>query len=167
MTSQTRLQVCCRRFRADASGAALVEFGVLLPVLLLLFAVIIEGSRTFWSYQAAISGVRDAARYLARVAPRDICASGGSVAGHAAALEAIVRQASDGTDFFPASITINSVVPSFTCVAGAYRGGPAPVATVTASMTITYPFSGVFEFAGGTLGTVDTVVTDKSRIYGE
>ena len=32
----------------------------------------------FWSYQMAIGGVRDAARYLARVAPADICNTAGA-----------------------------------------------------------------------------------------
>jgi hypothetical protein len=156
-----------RRLRTDTSGTALVELGILIPILLLIFGVIIEGSRTFWSYQAAISGVRDASRYLARIAPRDLCSSGGSVGGYTSALETIVRQSAGGTDLFPPSITINSVVPSFGCSGGGYRGGPAAVATVTASLTITYPFSGVFSLVGSTLGTKDTVVVDQSRIYGE
>ena len=167
MRTQTRLLAFARQLRDDRSGAALVELGILLPVLMLLFAVIIEGSRTFWGYQAAIFGVRDAARYLARVAPSDLCTSGGSVATFGAALETIVRQSAGGNEVFPTSITINSVVPGFACSAGNYRGGAAAIATVTASLTITYPFSGLFTLVGGTLGTVNTVVVDQSRIYGE
>ena len=57
------------RFAEREDGAALVEFALLLPIFLLLFAMAVEGSRTFWSYQTAIAGVRDAARYVARAAP--------------------------------------------------------------------------------------------------
>ena len=54
-----------RSLRRSEDGAVLVEFGLLLPTFVLFFAMAVEGSRTFWSYQATISGVRDAARYVA------------------------------------------------------------------------------------------------------
>ena len=38
------------RFSKEESGAALVEFAILLPMMLLVFAVIIEGGRLMWSY---------------------------------------------------------------------------------------------------------------------
>jgi Flp pilus assembly pilin Flp len=155
-----------RRLRRDEDGVAFVEFAILLPMMLLIFAVIIEGGRLFWSYQATILGVRDAARYLARVAPTDICFSGGSVAGYQGKLVNIVQNASNGNAIFPSGVTVNSVTPSFACVAGNYRGGQAAVATVTANLTVTFPFATIFTFAGGNLGTVTTTVTDQNRIYG-
>ena len=154
------------RVRRDESGVALVEFAITLPVMLLFFAVIIEGGRLFWSYQATILGVRDAARYLARVAPTDICTSGGNVAVYQAQLTTIVQNARGANAVFPTGVTINSVTPSLACIAGNYRGGQAAIGTVTANLTVTFPFAGVFTFAGGNLGTITTTVTDQNRIYG-
>lgn len=154
------------RFHKDESGVALVEFAILLPMLLLIFAVVIEGGRMMWSYQAVAAGVRDASRYLARVAPETICADGGSVAGFNGQLLGIVRNASSGNALFPQSITVNSVTPSLRCVAGAYRISPAPVVSVSANLTITFPFSGLFVFAGGTRPTITTTIQDQNRVYG-
>ncbi|AML52377.1 TadE/TadG family type IV pilus assembly protein [Falsihalocynthiibacter arcticus] len=64
-------------FRRDERGTALVELAISLPFALLVFGMIIEGSRMLWAYQSAAAGVRDATRYLARIVPRDICTSGG------------------------------------------------------------------------------------------
>ncbi|CAN0605625.1 unnamed protein product, partial [Ectocarpus sp. 12 AP-2014] len=61
------------KFRREESGVALVEFAIFLPLFLLAFFVVVEFSRIFFSYQGAISGVRDATRYLARVADADVC----------------------------------------------------------------------------------------------
>ena len=154
------------RFLRNDSGAALVEFAILLPMLLLVFAMIIEGGRLMWSYQTFNAGVRDAARYLARVAPADICTSGGSVAGYTGKLEDIVKETFDGDSIFPSGITVTSVTPTLSCVAGTYRVSPAPVVQVRAALTVTFPFASVFSFAGQSLGTINTSVTDQSRVFG-
>ena len=155
-----------RRFLRDSDGAALVEFAILLPMLLVVFAVIIEGGRLMWSYQSAAAGVRDAARYLARATPSNVCASGVSVTGLTANLEAIVRESIDGDALFPVGITINSVTPSVNCVSGGFRVSPAPVAQVSASLTVTFPLGGLFSLVSDSLGTVTTTITDQSRVYG-
>lgn len=154
------------RLRRDERGVALVEFALSLPLTLLVFASIVEGSRMVWAYQTAASGVRDASRYLARVAPRDICAEGGSVAGYAEQLLGIVRDDAGGTSLFPTGMTVNSVTPSLSCPTGNYRGGSASIAQVTAQISITIPFAGVFGFAGQSLPTVTATLTDQSRVYG-
>lgn len=153
-------------FRKGDEGAVLVEFALMLPVMLLVFAVIIEGGRMMWSYQAAISGVRDAARYLARVAPQNICSSGGSVDAHQPQLLEIVRESITGDALFPASLAVTSVTPGLTCQAGSYRISPAPVVSVRANLTMTFPFAGVFELNGGSRATINTVITDQSRVFG-
>ena len=155
-----------RRFLRDSDGAALVEFAILLPMLLVVFTVIIEGGRLMWSYQSAAAGVRDAARYLARATPSNICASGGSVTGFTDEMEAIVRNSIGGNALFPVGITVNSVTPSLNCVTGSYRISPAPVAQVTASLTVTFPLGGLFSLVSETLGTVTTTITDQSRVFG-
>lgn len=156
----------CRRFGRNESGAALVEFAIMLPMLLLLFAVTIEGGRLMWSYQTVAAGVRDASRYLARVAPIDICATAGSVAGYTADLEAIVKNSLGGGSIFPSGITLTSVTPTIACIAGTYRVSPAPVVQVSAGLTITFPFASVFSFNGQSRATISTTITDQSRVYG-
>ena len=155
-----------RRFARTEDGAALVEFAICLPMMLLVFAVIVEGSRLMLSFQSAISGVRDATRYLARVVPSNVCSTGGTLSGYAAQLQTIVSQSTSGASVFPSAVTVNSVTPSLTCVAGTYRVSPAPVAQVTANVTITFPFAGIFTLVGGSLGQITTNVTDSSRIFG-
>lgn len=155
-----------RRFLRDEEGTALVEFAVVLPMMILVFAVIVEGARLMLSYQAAISGVRDATRYLSRVLPADICTSGGSASAYTAQLATIVRNSTSGRAVFPSAVTVSSVTPSVGCVSGTYRTSPAGVATVTAAITVNYPFSGVFSFAGGSVASVTTTITDSARIFG-
>lgn len=165
-TAPKRLFHWLRRFHRDESGVAIVEFAILLPMLLLIFAVIIEGGRMMWSYQAVSAGVRDASRYLARVAPSTICTEGGAVGGFSGELLTIVSKASDGETLFPSSITVNSVTPSLTCIAGTFRNGPAPIVTVSANLTITFPFSGLFVLAGGSRPTINTTIRDRNKVYG-
>ena len=144
----------------------MVEFAIVLPMMLLVFAVIVEGSRLMLSFQSAISGVKDATRYLARVVPSDICTTGGTVGGYSAQLLTIVSQSTSGASVFPSAVTVNSVTPSLACVTGTYRVNPAPVAQVTANVTITFPFAGIFTLVGGSLGQITTDVTDSSRVFG-
>lgn len=154
------------RFLRDESGVALVEFAITLPTMLLVFAVIIEGSRLMLGFQNAIGGVRDATRYMSRIIALDICATGGSIGTYSSQLQTIVRQSITGQSVFPTGITVNSVTPSYVCAAGTYRVSPAPVVTVSAQITVTYPFAGIFTLVGGTLPSVTTTVTDRSRIFG-
>ena len=164
-TAGTRRFALRRFLRAD-DGVALLEFAVVLPMMLLVFAVIIEGSRMMLSYGSAINGVRDAARYLARTAPPDVCTTGASLAGYSTTLRTLVTQGVSAGSVFPSSVTIGTVTPSYRCVTGTYRGGTVPVAQVTAIITVTFPFSGVFTLVGGSLPTLTTSVTDQARVFG-
>lgn len=154
------------RFTRSQDGGALVEFGILLPTLLIFLAVSVEGSRTFWSYQTTITGVRDAARYLSRVVPHDICDNGGSTTAWDAKLAEIVRLSQSGESLFPVAVSVDAVTSSLVCKAGDYRGGQAPVATVTAELQIGYPFASIFGLIGQTVTTVHTTVSDSARVLG-
>mgnify|MGYP006169453799 CR=1 FL=1 len=154
-----------RIFARDERGAALVEFAIILPMMLLFLALSVEGARTFWAYQATISGVRDAARFLSRVVDVDICATGGSVSQWDGRLLTIVRDARDGGTVFPSGVTVRSVGATLACESG-FRGGAAGVATVTAKLDIDYPFSGVFTLIGMDLTSVATQVRDQARVIG-
>lgn len=155
-----------RRFLRAEGGAALVEFVLVVPMMLLVFAVIIEGSRLMMAYQAAIDGVRDATRFLARVVPGNICATGGSVASYAAQLQTIVSQSTSGGSVFPPAVTVNSVTPTLTCVSGSYRIANTPIATVTANITITHPFANYFTLFGAAQSPVTTTISDSTKVFG-
>ncbi len=153
-------------FGKSEEGAALVEFALLLPMCLLMFAMAIEGSRTFWAYQSVISGVRDASRFVSRSASSELCNGSGSLNSYDDKVTEIVAKTVDGTDFFPSSIVVSDVTPTLSCVSGNFAMGIVPVVNITATLDIDYPFSGIFRLIGLDLGNVSTVVTDRSRIYG-
>ena len=165
MKPAIRTKSAFRRFLRDSDGAALVEFAMVLPMMLLVFAVIVEGSRMLISYQSEISSVRDATRYLARIVPTDICITGGSISAYDSQVGAIANQNLGGVSL-PGSVTVQSVTSSLACVTGGYRVDPAPVATVTATIAIAMPFSGIVALSGGSLSTITTTVTDTARVFG-
>lgn len=155
-----------RRFARDESGAHLVEFAIVLPMMLLVFAVIVEGGRMMWSYQTVVGGVRDATRFLARIAPRDICDLGTGVEEYGETLGAIIRNANDGGAILPSGVSVTAVLPSLTCNEGDYRSDMAPIVTVRAEVEVTFPFAGLFGLVGASRPTLETSVTDQSRVYG-
>lgn len=158
------------RLARSEDGAALVEFAMVLPMMLIVFAVIVEGGRVLYAYQSTIAGVRDATRYLSRIVPADVCAASGggqaAVTIHNPRLTTIVSQSTTGNTPFPGGVTVNSVTSNLGCISGTYRVDPAPVASVTANVTIDFPFGGMFSLFGATLQPVTTNVTDSSRIFG-
>ena len=153
-------------FRRAEEGSVLVEFALAVPMLLLVFAMIVEGSRLMLSYQSVISGVRDATRYLARVLPSEICSLGGSPASYSARLTDIVGESLSATPVLASGVRVASVTPAIECHTGSYRGGTIGVAVVSADVVVTFPLGGVFEFFGGSDATLTTTVTDRSRVFG-
>lgn len=55
-------------FRRDANGAAAMEAGLALPFMVMLATGLFEFGGLFYNFELIQTGVRDAARYLARVA---------------------------------------------------------------------------------------------------
>jgi Flp pilus assembly protein TadG len=165
MALTSRISQALSRFRQDQRGAALVEFAMVLPIMLIFFATTVEGARMMWSYQAATSAVRDASRYLAMVAPIDACTSATAVTGYTDDLEEIVMVSISGATIYPGDITINSVTPR--CVQGAHTGLHFGVVEVTASITIDYPFTRIFTLVGNSpLQGFTATVSDQHRVYG-
>lgn len=163
-----------KRLRSDDAGVALVEFAIALPVLLLFLALMVEGGRSFYAYQSAIAGVRDATRYMSDAVPMDVCSRSGNLTSYRQKVSDIVRNSVSGEVLFasqisdqnPSQVAVTSVTPSLACVAGNFRISPAPVVTVTARLSIAYPFSGLFALVGSDLPRVDTVISDTARIFG-
>ena len=131
--------VPCVGSSAKIVSTALVEFGIIVPVLLLFLAVIIDGGRLAWTYQSVAAGVRDASRMVARIAPSDLC-PGGSVTGYDVLATQIVEQSVTNTSILPNSATVVDVVPSFKCVTGGYRVDPAAIIEIRAQGSVQLSF---------------------------
>jgi|GEM_PF-4743935 len=67
------LRANLRQFRKDHSGAALVEFTLLAPMLVALMCGLAEFGLALRQYHVMEKGVRDAARYLSRVPANPPC----------------------------------------------------------------------------------------------
>jgi len=63
----SRIAHFTRRLLAGRGGSVAVEFALVLPFLLLLMFAFIGVGRLFWNYHIAVSSVRDAARFAARL----------------------------------------------------------------------------------------------------
>ena len=155
-----------KRFCRKEDGVMLTEFAIVLPFILLVMFLIFESTRIFFSYQAAVDGVRDASRYLARIAPVDICDTGGNVDGFEAELFSRVGSTINGTSAFAQTVTLTGLNASVSCIPGDYRQDPVPIANVSASIRITFPFSGFIAFFDDGLETVNTNIKSDARIFG-
>lgn len=170
------------KFRRSEEGVALVEFALFLPLFVLSLYVIIEFSRSFFAYQGAVVGVRDATRYAARTFDPGLCVgelndAGATVSvGTSAAPDlsySIVERNLEkmtGSGILPANVEIVSVSTSYRCVvpaAGTYRQAEVPIARVFAQIRITLPLAGILELNGGPLiPNILTDIADESRVFG-
>ena len=167
-----------KRFRKSEDGVALVEFALFLPLFVLSLFVIIEFSRLFISYQGAITGVRDAARYMARTVAGDICVTT-SGAGQASQTVSsgyyytiVTRNMDTEVDgVLPNLVTLNTITSRVTCESHSdperYRQAQVPMAEITANFTIVFPLVGILEINGLPLvNSITRDVTDSSRVFG-
>lgn len=157
-----------RTFSRAEHGAALVEFGISLPLILVVAYGLVDSMRLFWSYQATIAGVRDATRYAARVAPGDICDTGFDISTFEPRLLTIVNSTIDGDGIAPFGVSITGLTATLDCVTTLNLRQPTvPVATIVADLSMDMPFTSVLTLIGGTgWGTVTTSVQEQARVYG-
>ena len=160
-----------RRLLRRDDGAILVEFAFALPILLIFFAVIVEGTRMMKNYHTAISGVREATRFMSRHLPIDLC-DGAPVdlSGFNTRLLNIVGHSvfNSTETLFPSGISLTSVTATADCTlpADTYHVDPA-VVRVTATLTINFPFSSVFELLGGeSFSNLTTTISDSAKVFG-
>lgn len=163
-----RIRTCLHRFCRARSGTALVEFALALPLMVVVSYVSIDGLRLMWSFQAATAGVHEAARYIARVAPGDICATGGSLAGYQDALRVMVGQSRDGAAVFGRDARLVSLEARLDCVTGAgLRQAVVPVATVRAEVALFLPMHRLLAGLGAPGAAVFTArIEEQARIFG-
>lgn len=140
-------------FWHDSEGTAVVEGGVLTPVLFALFFGVYEFSWYFNQQQLIESGLRDAARYMARVSIANPCNakdSSGTLYTFYAKNLAVYGSASTGTTQRVSRWGTSDV--TFACTTynnagGNYNGEPT-LYFVTASTNFTDPSLGFFGFLG-------------------
>jgi len=156
-----------KRFRQSEDGVAVVEFVLSVPMMILLFAIVIEFGRLFLGYQATVMGVRDASRYLSRIAPIDICTTSASLSPYGAILKDKIEKDRAANSVLPSQFTVTSVDVTYACVSGSFRTSPAPVATVAAQIDVQFPLGSLFGLFGTPLGALSTTVTDSARILGQ
>jgi TadE-like protein len=147
------------RLLRDDLGAALVEFTILAPFLFTLAFGMFEFGRFLYQYQMVVEGLRDGARYLARLDPdnetnqdnaRNLAATG-TIDGTGP--ERVSGWMADDVEF-----TILSDE------SGGYRGG-GTVNTVEASTTFSYLDLGFLDILG--LGAISITATHQQRVIEE
>lgn len=173
-----------KTFWQSCSGTALVEFVIVFPMMILFFAIIVEFGRLYWGYQSVVAGVRDAARYVARVGPVDVCvtdSAGGDLLPYLVAVDAddieamIEEERVGGTSVLPSqfAVDVDGVSATYACPAAdsssvtwEYRTPEIPLATVSVQVTMQFPLGSLFSLFGDGLGSVTTTVSDDARIFG-
>jgi Flp pilus assembly protein TadG len=153
-------------FRHDTEGSVLVEAAVVLPVLVPLLFGVMEFSWYFQKQQRVESGVRDAARYLARTAPDTTpptspCDDATFVAN--AKNIAVTGVISGGTARVP-GWTVGSVTitcPSFDNSAAVYQGA-STIYSVAVSTSFADPALGFFGMLNLTTPNLSASHTERS-----
>jgi Flp pilus assembly protein TadG len=124
------------RFHQSRQGAALVEFALLAPMLIVLMCGLAEFANAMRQYHIMEKSVRDSARYLTRV-PMTGCTINGAAITAAQNLALTGQTASGGTPMLaswddPSTVTV-AVADCVLNTTGAYRGHEQmPVIEVTA-----------------------------------
>jgi hypothetical protein len=83
----------------------------------------------------------------------------------AAVTKIVSKDMLDGA-VLPSSVTVNSVSPVYSCRVGTYRTNPAPVARVTASLTLSIPLAALFQNFVTIPTTITTTVSGETRVFG-
>lgn len=148
-----------RQVLCDEAGAAVVEAAIVTPVLVTLAFGTIEFSNVFWDHQQISTGVRDAARYLARVEdPTD-----GTAQTRAKEIAVYGNATGTGTPrvngFTTGGVTVGTA--TIANAAGTYRG-PNPITIVTVTATVTYLQLGMLSALGLTPPTITISHSERS-----
>ncbi len=141
----------------DERGVAATEFGLILPMLVILLFSFYEAGRVYWSYNIVQSSARDAARYGARM--EIVCDSGGVGSWVDPADETAVKNLTrtgtlDGTgdplvngwtDNATVTVTLNCVDNTSGTLQGRYfEHDRIPTVTITAAAPYGALFGGLF-----------------------
>jgi hypothetical protein len=155
-----------RHFARDSRGIAAIEAGLSFPFIVAIAAGLIEFGRVFYSFELMQTGVRDAARYLARTpnlataenAARNIAVRGTIDAS--GTLRVKWWQVSDVQIAYKP--TANP--PDETTGRRLYRGGD-PIVIVRVATTVDYAGLGLLNVIG--LGPIRISAAHEERYVGE
>ena len=153
----------------DTKGSVLLEAALVFPVIVPLALGAFEFAWYFKNQQLVESGVRDAARYLARVAPdttppTDPCSLTTPVDFKAIAKNiAVTGVATGGTPRVPGWTVGNVTItcPSFDNSAAAYLG-PSTIYRITVTTSFADPSFGFFATIGLTTPNLSATHTERS-----
>lgn len=170
------MRALIRKAWKDRSGAALVEAAIISPVLITLGFGIFDFSNFYYQHQAIVSGVADAARYLARSS----CATANPNVDPAAACSTQIAEAEQiavygdigatkprvpnwSTQDVTVNFTANDNPINLTTGDPTYRGGD-PIYTVTVSTSFAYAQIGFLTMFG--LANPNFAVSHTERVVG-
>jgi Flp pilus assembly protein TadG len=139
-----RHRTYARRLLRDQSGAALIEFTIMAPLLLSLVLGIAEFGRFLYQYQMVLEGLRDAGRYLARLDANDATNQGN--AANLATTGTIDGTGAPRVDNWEAA-DIGFAVTDVDNSAGTYRG-PAEIEVIEVTTTFDYADVGFLSALG-------------------
>lgn len=147
--------------RANRGNAA-VEFGLIAPLLLVLFLGIVEVGRVLHHHHVIVKGMRDAGRYLSRVVdPND--ATSQTVARNLAMRASIDASAPLLLGYWTDPTSVDIVIATFDNSTGKLRGeATIPLVTVTANV----PYGGSI-FPGWLFSGVTLTASHQERHIGE
>ena len=160
------LRLSLFRFPKDTRGVAAIEAGLAFPFLVFFGAGLFEYGSVFYNYELMQTGVRDAARYLARVPD--------PVAAETAARNLALRGTVDGTGaqrvrWWQATdiqITYNMIANPIDATTGRriYRGGD-PLRVIRVGTAVDYTGLGLLTAVG--LGPVRITAAHEERYVGD
>ncbi|MEJ1160086.1 TadE/TadG family type IV pilus assembly protein [Prosthecomicrobium sp. N25] len=150
------------RFRRDDRGAAMLEAVVALPVVAALGFGVLEFGNVLYGYHLIQTGVRDAARYLARSDDGCTDATKQDYARNIVLYGKITATGNKRVSWLnSADVTFPACATPV--AAGTLRGGT--VRTLTVQAAPTYTNVGFFSFLG--LGTLTFNISHTERAIGE
>lgn len=154
-----------RTLLKNDAGAALVEFTIVLPVLLLFGLGIIEFSRVIYQQHQITTGVADAARYLSHVQDPSASATAAKEIAVFGQVGGSVRRVSWWNIADVTVTTRNIANPrDATTLARPYRGGDN-IVMVKVSTTATYTGAGFLQYLGFPAG-IPVVASHEDRVIG-
>lgn len=132
-----------RPFIRNQSGAAAVEMALILPAALALLFVTFDGAYYMLCEQRVVKGVRNAARYAARLDLSNYACPGGSFTGNTATVQNLARTgALAGGDAMVPGWLNSDVQVSVACSpgrGGIYDASGGNAAVVRVSTKVAYP----------------------------
>jgi Flp pilus assembly protein TadG len=157
-----------RSFLANQSGNAAVETALMLPILLGIMFVCVEGGHYFYIEHQVVKGVRDGARFAARQPfTKFTCSTVDSTVADLVKEVTRTGVVSGGSTrvfgWDNTEVTVSASCPATAVTTGIYKG-MANAPTVTVSATVPYP--SLFKALGGLPTTAVVSARNQAAVMG-